>query len=59
MDHGVQTGISCLGYAAVQRLKSSITTPETELRLPGYFDLVAWGGIEPPTQGFSVLCSTN
>jgi hypothetical protein len=21
--------------------------------------LVAWGGIEPPTQGFSVLCSTN
>jgi hypothetical protein len=27
----------------------------------GYFswDLVAWGGIEPPTQGFSVLCSTD
>jgi hypothetical protein len=22
-------------------------------------NLVAWGGIEPPTQGFSVLCSTN
>jgi hypothetical protein len=21
--------------------------------------LVAWGGIEPPTQGFSILCSTN
>jgi len=21
--------------------------------------LVVWGGIEPPTQGFSVLCSTN
>jgi hypothetical protein len=20
---------------------------------------VVWGGIEPPTQGFSVLCSTN
>ena len=22
-------------------------------------DLVAWGGIEPPTRGFSVRCSTN
>ena len=21
--------------------------------------LVAWGGIEPPTQGFSILCSTD
>ena len=21
--------------------------------------VVVWGGIEPPTQGFSVLCSTN
>jgi hypothetical protein len=21
--------------------------------------LVVWGGIEPPTQGFSVLCSTD
>ena len=24
-----------------------------------YFVEVVWGGIEPPTQGFSVLCSTN
>jgi hypothetical protein len=23
------------------------------------FDLVAWGGIEPPTRGFSIRCSTN
>jgi hypothetical protein len=23
------------------------------------FPFVVWGGIEPPTQGFSVLCSTN
>jgi hypothetical protein len=22
-------------------------------------ELVAWGGIEPPTQGFSILCSTD
>jgi hypothetical protein len=21
--------------------------------------MVAWGGIEPPTQGFSILCSTD
>jgi hypothetical protein len=21
--------------------------------------LVAWGGIEPPTRGFSIRCSTN
>jgi hypothetical protein len=25
----------------------------------GLFEVVAGGGIEPPTQGFSVLCSTN
>ena len=25
----------------------------------GRLHLVAWGGIEPPTQGFSVLCSTD
>ena len=24
-----------------------------------HFESVVWGGIEPPTQGFSVLCSTN
>jgi len=25
----------------------------------GALIMVAWGGIEPPTQGFSVLCSTD
>ena len=25
----------------------------------GFWELVAKGGIEPPTQGFSVLCSTD
>ena len=25
----------------------------------GLFNLVAWDGIEPPTQGFSILCSTD
>ena len=24
-----------------------------------YLNLVARGGIEPPTQGFSILCSTD
>ena len=24
-----------------------------------FFFTVVWGGIEPPTQGFSVLCSTD
>ena len=28
-------------------------------RRDGQFNLVAWGGIEPPTQGFSILCSTD
>ena len=26
---------------------------------PGKVVLVAWGGIEPPTRGFSIRCSTN
>jgi hypothetical protein len=29
------------------------------LILLALFEVVAGGGIEPPTQGFSVLCSTN
>jgi hypothetical protein len=35
-------------------------TPETFMN-QGFllFLFVVWGGIEPPTQGFSVLCSTN
>ncbi len=32
-------------------------TPATLLLLGS--DLVAWGGIEPPTRGFSIRCSTN
>ena len=27
------------------------------LKILGRCDLVAWGGIEPPTQGFSILCT--
>ena len=39
-----------------------IGSPKTQkpIAMDGLLDvLVAWGGIEPPTQGFSVLCSTD
>ena len=32
---------------------------EKSLTYQGLRSLVAWGGIEPPTQGFSILCSTD
>jgi hypothetical protein len=32
---------------------------EKSLNLQLFMKVVAGGGIEPPTQGFSVLCSTN
>ena len=31
----------------------------SSLSLERLFASVVWGGIEPPTQGFSVLCSTD
>ena len=33
--------------------------PGVWLRCAGLANLVARGGIEPPTQGFSILCSTD
>ena len=40
---------------------SLIIKPEGTKKGPiaGTFKAVVWGGIEPPTQGFSVLCSTD
>jgi hypothetical protein len=35
------------------------TRPRTRKGRWGAKLLVAWGGIEPPTQGFSILCSTD
>jgi hypothetical protein len=32
---------------------------ERALTVEGAWILVAWGGIEPPTRGFSIRCSTN
>ncbi len=38
----------------------SVWTPQTLISLLHMqLEVVAEGGIEPPTQGFSVLCSTN
>ena len=42
-------------YVIVRMEKLLIKKPLTLIR--GFF--VVWGGIEPPTQGFSVLCSTD
>lgn len=32
---------------------------KTHVQRGFYFVEVVWGGIEPPTHGFSVRCSTN
>ena len=46
------------------RLETSSYKPpkaKTPARTQGFFSVsvVARGGIEPPTQGFSILCSTD
>ena len=46
------------------RLETSsykLTKAKTPARTQGFFQfqMVARGGIEPPTQGFSILCSTD
>jgi len=33
---------------------TTIVVKEKAHRMDGLFNLVAWGGIEPPTQGFSI-----
>jgi hypothetical protein len=40
---------------AMNRLEKGLVRKELRLVV----EVVAGGGIEPPTQGFSVLCSTN
>lgn len=41
----------------------NIKTPprktKTDAEASVFLMLVAWDGIEPPTQGFSILCSTD
>ena len=53
-----------LGKVSLYQLSYSrmFTTEVVKLKIYCYqqtFNLVAWGGIEPPTQGFSILCSTD
>jgi hypothetical protein len=38
---------------------ANVEKPQNPKRVLGLVVLVAWGGIEPPTQGFSILCSTD
>ena len=49
---------SGLGPQIVQKLKKEILK-EAHLQIGAQFGVVARGGIEPPTQGFSVLRSTT
>jgi hypothetical protein len=52
-----------LGRLPTDCLQQARKNPTTKLiagfPLPLRDFLVAWGGIEPPTQGFSILCSTD
>ena len=58
--NGAQTRDLCLGKAALYQLSYSRVL---SILYVTYFLLVLLlvprGGIEPPTRGFSVLCSTN
>lgn len=53
-----QTGEQALKSIAEFATKAKNNNGDTTLSsdVPA---LVVWGGIEPPTQGFSVLCSTD
>ena len=43
------------GDCSIMAIKNSLSLKASEFKE----SLVAWGGIEPPTQGFSILCSTD
>ena len=44
---------------AGRNLAQNVEKPLNQNWRRGLSLLVAWGGIEPPTQGFSILCSTD
>ena len=48
-------------WAAAETSSYKPTKAKTPARTQGFFQfqMVARGGIEPPTQGFSILCSTD
>src|SRR5436190_24193745 len=50
------------GIALPTELFPHVTTCVVKIKThheDAFLNLVAWGGIEPPTQGFSILCSTD
>ena len=48
-----------LGGRLFERKENIEYTKYIDTKKAGLCLLVVWGGIEPPTQGFSVLCSTD
>ncbi|TXD78314.1 hypothetical protein FUT89_22190 [Ralstonia pseudosolanacearum] len=53
---GGSCGDGALGADSIAHTQKKKPQP----KLVGVFIfLVAWGGIEPPTRGFSIRCSTN
>jgi hypothetical protein len=46
-------------HTHIQAAMALLGTPPMAKRANTLNSMVAKGGIEPPTQGFSVLCSTN
>jgi hypothetical protein len=57
MDAGKLMDIGLADHLIIT--KDSYLVPHTKKDHITVILTVVWGGIEPPTQGFSVLCSTN
>ena len=52
-------GKVALYQLSYSRVWTAAAVKEKAHRRDGLSNLVAWDGIEPPTQGFSILCSTD
>ena len=52
IKHNAKVGAEIAVEYAAHKIKNPNIADEV-------FKAVVWGGIEPPTQGFSVLCSTD
>jgi hypothetical protein len=53
-----ESAFQCMNLHHVSKIRKKIDLIFSYLQLLSGLQVV-WGGIEPPTQGFSVLCSTN
>jgi hypothetical protein len=49
---------ACIEMHLLALLKKQKALKCNDLHVQDFYHVV-WGGIEPPTQGFSVLCSTD